>query len=240
MKITLAQTQSKKGNIDTNIEHHIHCIEYAEGSDLIIFPELSITNYEPELAKELAFEIDDPRLTIFQNLAIKQHQIIGISLPIKTKSKPRIGLLFFHPTKPKQLYEKQYLHADEVPFFDPGTQQVYLNEALNIAPAICYEVSVEAHAKAAFQHPTDIYFASVAKTQTGVQNAHAQLREISEQHSCVAMMVNAVGPADNFINAGQSGIWNNGSKIIDANQYFEQLITFDTISLNTTVMNIPS
>ncbi len=53
MKICVAQTRPVKGDIQGNIENHIKLIDLAvlNGADTIIFPELSITGYEPELAK---------------------------------------------------------------------------------------------------------------------------------------------------------------------------------------------
>ena len=52
MKICAAQTRPVKGNIQQNIENHKKLINLAvvNGADIIIFPELSITGYEPELA----------------------------------------------------------------------------------------------------------------------------------------------------------------------------------------------
>jgi len=52
----LAQIKSKKGNIQGNIESHKKWIELAasEKADLIVFPELALTGYAPELAAEMA------------------------------------------------------------------------------------------------------------------------------------------------------------------------------------------
>ena len=60
MKICLAQTRSFKGEVQKNIENHLRMVKQAIASQasLIIFPELSLTGYEPELAKELAANID--------------------------------------------------------------------------------------------------------------------------------------------------------------------------------------
>jgi len=59
MKICIAQTTSEKGNVQRNFENHLQFVERAIklNADLIIFPELSITSYEPDLANELATEI---------------------------------------------------------------------------------------------------------------------------------------------------------------------------------------
>ena len=56
MIIALAQLKSICGDIDANIGKHLSFIEKAAEfkSNLIVFPELSLTGYEPTLAKELA------------------------------------------------------------------------------------------------------------------------------------------------------------------------------------------
>ena len=71
MKICIAQTKSEKGNVKGNLENHLEFVERAIklNADLIIFPELSITNYEPDLAKELPTEIKSNIFNPFQDLS---------------------------------------------------------------------------------------------------------------------------------------------------------------------------
>ena len=61
MKIAVAQARPVKGDIQANISNHLKLIEQAslEGADAVFFPELSLTGYEPTLAKELAGNQDD-------------------------------------------------------------------------------------------------------------------------------------------------------------------------------------
>ena len=53
MKICVAQTRPIKGNIEANIENHINLLKLAisNEAEAVFFPELSLTGYEPELAK---------------------------------------------------------------------------------------------------------------------------------------------------------------------------------------------
>lgn len=64
MKICAAQTRPFKGDIQKNIDTHKKLINLAvsNGADLIFFPELSLTGYEPKLSKELATIQADSRL----------------------------------------------------------------------------------------------------------------------------------------------------------------------------------
>ena len=67
MKLAVAQTKPEAGNIEKNIEIHKSLIASAVANkvDLIVFPELSLTGYEPSLAKQLATDQNDHRLDVF-------------------------------------------------------------------------------------------------------------------------------------------------------------------------------
>ncbi len=61
MKICVAQTRPIIGDIQRNIERHKNFIALAGsyGADTVIFPELSLTGYEPTLAEALATQPAD-------------------------------------------------------------------------------------------------------------------------------------------------------------------------------------
>ena len=54
MKICAAQTRPFRGDVQRNIAKHKKIIDLAasNGADIIIFPELSLSGYEPKLSKE--------------------------------------------------------------------------------------------------------------------------------------------------------------------------------------------
>lgn len=118
MKISAVQFCPTSGNIASNIAKHLAYIELAigQGADLIFFPELSLTGYEPHLAKSLASNQSDPRLDIFQQRSDSHNLMIGVGLPILTGDQVQIGMIWFTPNVPRQTYAKQQLHADEIPF----------------------------------------------------------------------------------------------------------------------------
>ena len=153
MKICIAQTKPIKGNVSANIEAHIKFIELALtlNAEAIFFPELSLTGYEPELARELATNQNDTRLDIFQQISDNNNIIIGLGLPIIADSHIRISMIIFEPNKPRQTYSKQQLHSDEFPYFENGVGQIIIKtKDKNIAPAICYESLQPTHSDNAF------------------------------------------------------------------------------------------
>ncbi|MCC6370582.1 MAG: carbon-nitrogen hydrolase family protein, partial [Bacteroidia bacterium] len=174
MKICIAQTKPIKGNVSANIEAHKRFIELALTltAEAIFFSELSLTGYEPELAKKLATNQNDKRLDIFQEISDKKNIIIGLGLPTTTESKIRISMIIFEPNKPRQTYSKQQLHSDEFPYFENGIGQVIIKtNDKNIAPAICYESLQPTHSENAFKLGADVYVASVAKPDRGIEKA---------------------------------------------------------------------
>ncbi|MDO6602441.1 carbon-nitrogen hydrolase family protein [Arenibacter palladensis] len=237
MKICVAQIRSEKGNIKANIQNHLKWIELAvsEKTDMIVFPELSLSGYEPELAKDLATDQNDERLNVFQDISDANKIAIGVGLPIQSEVGILIGMVIFQPNQPRQTYFKQILHPDEKPYFVEGSEHTILSiKDRNIALAICYESLQPQHAKYARQMGADIYLASVAKSQTGIDKAYEHFPKIAEQHSIPVLMANCIGFCDNYLSAGQTSIWDTKGIICgQMDSQGEGLLIYDTVSKTT-------
>jgi predicted amidohydrolase len=232
MKLCVAQTRPIKGDIDRNIQNHIRLIDLAVSNqaEIIIFPELSLTGYEPTLAKALATTPNDSRLDIFQEISDTKQIIIGVGIPTKQDTEICISMIIFQPQTPRQTYAKQLLHADEYPYFVNGNSQVFITKDNNkIAPAICYESLQIEHSSNASQNGVNIYFTSVAKSAKGVEKAFQHYPEIAKKFNMTVLMANAVGLSDDFISIGNSAVWNNNAVLVgQLNDSDEGLLVFDT------------
>lgn len=232
MKICIAQTKPIKGNVSANIEAHKRFIELALtlNAEAIIFPELSLTGYEPELAKKLATNQNDNRLDIFQETSDKNEIIIGLGLPTATESQIRISMIIFEPNKPRQTYSKQQLHSDEFPYFENGVGQVIIKtKDKNIAPAICYESLLPTHSDNAFNLGADVYLASVAKPANGIEKAFDHYPKVAKQYGMPVLMANCVGFCDNFLSVGKSAVWTKEGELVgQLDDKTEGILLFDT------------
>jgi predicted amidohydrolase len=232
MKISVAQTRPVKADIQTNIDNHKKIIDIAisNGADIIIFPELSLTGYEPKLSKELATNQDDSRFDVFQNISDTRQITIGVGAPIKNNGGICISMILFQPHKTRQLYSKKYLHPDEEEFFISGQNSSRLiNNKPNIGLAICYELSVPEHSENAFKNGAEIYIASVAKTVKGVEKAIKTLSDIANKYSMTVLMSNSVGLCDDGECAGKTSIWNNKGLLAgQLNDTNEGILIIDT------------
>lgn len=232
MKICVAQTRPIKGDIESNIVNHKNLIDLAvsNAAEIIIFPELSLTGYEPKLSKELATHPDDSRFNIFQEISDTKGITIGVGVPTKNNLGICISLVLFQSRKARQVYSKKYLHVDEEEFFISGQSLIDLNvNKTNIALAICYELSVPEHAENAFRKGAKIYIASVAKFVEGIEKALTRLSEIANQYSMTVFMSNCVGESDGLVCAGKTSVWDNRGLLVgQLNDTNEGIIIFDT------------
>ena len=232
MKICAAQTRPIKGDIQSNIARHkeLIALAVAHGAEAIIFPELSITGYEPELSQELATTQDDRRFDDFQEIAEAGQITIGIGAPTRNNARISISMVLFQPQQSRQTYSKKYLHPDEEEFFVSGQSSVGLigNKA-NIALAICYELSIPEHAENAFANGAEIYVASVVKAANAVDKAMIRLSDIAKKFAMVVLMANCVGSSGGYECGGKSSIWNSAGLLLgQLNGTSEGIIMIDT------------
>ncbi len=212
MKICIAQVKPVPGDIRQNIQIHKKYADLAVsfGADAIFFPELSLTGYEPTLARELALNLEDKRLAVFQKVGDANHITIGIGAPTRHRNGICISMIIFQPNQKRRLYSKQYLHQDEELYFISGNKSPLLVIGdQKIALGICYEISIPAHCKAAYENGANIYLASVAKSQAGIDTAVQRLSQIADQYSMSVLMANCIGMADGQECAGKSSAWND-------------------------------
>jgi len=232
MRICAAQTRPVLGDIEKNIEDHKRFIEAAikNRADLIFFPELSITRYDSLLAQNLATGKTDERFDDFQKLSDEKGIVIAVGAPTKSDSGVLISMIFFQPHKPREIYSKQKLHSDELPFFVEGEAEFFLDaESEKIAPAICYESMLHEHSEKAVQNGAKIYLTSVAKSADGVERGYKHYAEIAAKNSLTVLMSNCLGKCDDFESVGKSAAWSNKGEIVGKlDDAREGILIFDT------------
>ncbi len=232
MKICVAQTRPIGGEIEQNIENHIKLINLAasHGAEMIVFPELSLTKYDSLMAAKWATAAEDYRFDIFQEISNLKHITIGVGFPLKSSLGIFISMLIFQANLPRQTYSKQYLHADELPFFVNGQNHFFLTiQNHKISPAICYESLLDEHNQNAFKNGADIYITSVAKSANGIEKVKKHYPEIAKKYKMTILMSNCLGKCDDFESVGNSAIWNKKGEILgQLDNENEGILIFDT------------
>ncbi|MGR2738038.1 carbon-nitrogen hydrolase family protein [Billgrantia sp. Q4P2] len=240
MKLCAVQYASITGNIEGNVERHVEFVELAASQDaeLIFFPELSLTGYEPALAKGLATHEEDPRLDVFQRLSDAHGIVIGVGLPLVTSQKPQIGMVVFQPHAGRHAYAKQRLHDDELPYFSPGERPMLIETREHrLALAICHESLQPDHVATAASLGADVYLASVAKLAQGIDEAYAYYATFAREHAMTILMANCVGPCDGEAGGGRSASWiDRGKRVASLDGTQEGILMLDTATLATRML----
>ncbi|MEZ5499983.1 MAG: carbon-nitrogen hydrolase family protein [Steroidobacteraceae bacterium] len=231
MKLCAAQIAPQAGRVDLNLNKHLAAIDQAisHGAKFVLFPELSLTGYEPTLASDLALAPSDPCLDVFQGRADDTAVAIALGVPLRSSAGIQIGMMVFRPRLPRASYAKQQLHPDEQTHFACGDRALCLPYSEHVlAPAICYESLQADHAASAARLGADVYLASVAKSAHGVTQAGEHYPQIAQRHGMVVVMANSIGPCDDFVSAGRSAIWNQrGQVVAQLEEHAEGLVIFD-------------
>ena len=119
LSVAAAQAVSVRGEVDANLVHHCQLAELAiaEAVAVVVFPELSLTGYELDLAEELAFSAQDKRLLPLVDVADASGTILIVGAPVRLSSGLHIGAFVLEPGRTPRVYAKRYLGAGEEAVF---------------------------------------------------------------------------------------------------------------------------
>lgn len=242
MKIAVAQTRPAAGDIGENLGAHLRLTDIALGcgATLIVFPELSLTGYEPAFAQELAIEVQDVRFDVLQALAERSGATIVAGAPVRATTGIHIGAIVFRAGAPRNVISKAWLHPDEMAFFVSGRNETRLIDSTSrVALGICYEISVPEHLEECRTAGASTYIASVAKFGRAIENTHKRLAEIAVSLSVPVAMANCIGNCDGEFCAGQSAVWNrHGVRLAALDDVHEGVIVFDRDSDECEVLTV--
>jgi predicted amidohydrolase len=218
MILVAAQTKPKRGDIDTNLLDHYRLVELAaiNNANLIVFPELSITGYERENARQMAFSPNDSRLNQLRSLAVENQIIIIAGAPILIKSELFLGEFIILPDNSISIYTKQFLHTGEEVFYQSSFDYnpILEIEKEQISLAICADINNPLHPKNAKKNKVSIYIASIFFSPNGISEAHHSLQSYAKNHNMNVLMSNFSGESYGISSGGKSAFWDNKGKLI--------------------------
>ena len=217
LTLCAAQYCSIAGDLNANIERHLHFMTFAAEHrvDFLMFPELSLTGYEPSLARELAQSPDAPCLHPLRELAHRLGLTTVVGLPLRKKGSDAIliGALVFATHGEQAIYTKQHLHSGEDAVFSAGTGGALLNIAAEpIALSVCADFTHASHASAAADAGAGVYATSVLISENGYAPDSALLQGYAQTHAMGVLMANHGGPSGGWACAGRSAFWAAGGE----------------------------
>ncbi|TMP37318.1 carbon-nitrogen hydrolase family protein [Pseudoalteromonas rubra] len=233
MRIAVAQSSSIRGNVSLNMENHLRFIQQASRLDVdyLVFPELSLSGYEPDLAKELAFTDDDPRLKPLVEAAKKYQISVGVGAPLQSEGQPKIGLILVHHTGAVDRYEKIHLHEGEEVFFGSGQKHHMFSLGQDtVANAICADTIHPEHAEICYEAGATIYIAGVLITPEGYGKDSKKWATYASEYGMVVAIANYSQPSGGLASSGKSAIWYKDNLLAQAGESGDALVLVDNRS----------
>ncbi len=225
-----AQTVPIRGDVDANLERHLQVVRAAarEQAQVVVFPELSLTGYELDLADELAFSERDPRLAPLVELAFAHRMTLIVGAPVRIGSRLHIGAFILSPDRAIDLYTKHHLGAfppsasldgivppAESSVFHPGDRNPLVRLSGHIAAvAVCADTGRPSHPRQAAKRGAKTYLASMFVIPSDFEKETGSLRSYAERHSMAVVFANYGGPSGGLPSGGGSAIWSDRGELL--------------------------
>jgi len=251
MRITLAQINLKIGDIKKNLEKIIDAYKKAEkeNSDIIVFPELTITGYPPMDILENRNFIEDniKALDIFKNYVKKTAAVVGFVDINKKKGKKLLNsIAFIENSKIKHIFYKNLLPTydvfEEKRYFEEGNEyEVFNFKGKKILLTVCEDIWADTE----LLPDVNLYKTNIIKKFNPdlIINISASpyyygkiterkkiLKEISLNKKATIIYVNYYGAQDSLVFDGSSMII-DGNKIYQLQSFTEKIETIDINNL---------
>src|SRR5262249_47042310 len=228
--IAVAQTCPVMGDVQANLEEHVRLarVAAAEGAQVVVFPELSLTGYELGLADVLAFSEDDPRLSSLLDAASSHSMTLTVGAPVRIGPRLHIGAFILFPDRTTELYTKHRLGAlspgascdgtvppAEGPVFQPGDRNPLVRFGGHIAAvAVCADIGRPSHPQQAADRGARTYLASMFVIPSEFEGELSKLRRYAVQHSMMVALANFGGPSGGLASGGRSAIWSETGELL--------------------------
>jgi len=210
-KIAAAQVASVRGDIERNIATHVAAVSTAaaHGVSVLIFPELSLTGYEPDLAEQFAITPDDDRLTSLATLAREDRIDVVVGAPLRSAAtKPYLGAIVFAADGTTRTYAKMHLGGSERKFFMAGESPMTIATfGQRIGLAICADSSQPSHPQAYAESGATIYAAGVFLNAEWYATDSPRLADYALRHRMLVVMANHADSIGTYKSVGKSAAW---------------------------------
>ncbi|EJE52194.1 putative amidohydrolase [Acidovorax sp. CF316] len=215
--IAAAQSISVPGDVQANVQSHLSMVLAAarHGVQLLVFPELSLTGYEPTLAAGLVLGADDAVLAPLREAARSTGMalVVGVPVaPLAAGDKPAIGAWVFGADGAAALYRKRYLHPGEEQFASAGVEDVHVRLLAGqpTALAVCADTTHPEHARAALDAGAFLYACGSVISEGGYAKDSVQLKGYAADLGMSVLMANHGAPTGGYACAGRSAFWAPG------------------------------
>lgn len=204
--------------MDENVRTHAAAIRAAgrHRVDVLVFPELSLTGYEPELASGLAMTAEDERLDGLAELAGRRAMDVVVGAPLSNAAgKPGLGAIVLGRDGTRRVYWKMHPGSHEKAFFQLGHEPLLLDEAgTGVGLAICADASEPSHPRDYARKGASVYAAGVFLTAEWYSIDAPRLATHAARFGLLTVMANHGASSGTYESVGRSMIWQPGGALL--------------------------
>lgn len=229
LRVATAQATSIPGDVVSNVRRSAAMVAQS-AADLVVFPELSLTGYEPGFiaaSPDAWFSSDDGRLDPVRRACVDAGATAVLGAPLRSASgRPRIGALVVDARGEVHVSYKQYLHGSELALFEAGEAAPPLDIAgWRVSIAICFDAAKPRHAEAAAAQGADVYVVSALYARGEEHRADLHLGARAMDQRMFTLLSNHAGTTGGHVACGGSGVWQpNGKVLVRARSSAEEMI----------------
>jgi predicted amidohydrolase len=217
-RIAAAQVASLRGDIDRNVAAHAAAMEAAarRGVSVLVFPELSLTGYEPDLAAGLAMTPTDGRLAPLRTLARRHGIDAVVGAPLRNgTARPGLGAILIGAGGATKTYCKMHLGAGERDYFTAGDAPLTLAAGgQTVGVAICADSSQPSHARAYADSGATAYAAGVFLNSEWYETDVPRLADYAARFRMLVVMANHADSVGTYKSVGKSAAWAPGGDLL--------------------------
>ena len=210
-KVAAAQVASVRGDLARNLRTHVAAVLAAaeRGVSVLVFPELSLTGYEPDLAATHALVPSDARLTPLDELAQQHRMYVSVGAPLSAGGpKPALGAILFGPDGTRRIYAKMHLGGSEPIYFAPGREPLAFEaDGQTVGLSICADSSAPSHPKAYAARGATVYAAGVFLNAEWCTSDAPRLAGYASAHRMLVLMANHAASVGTYTSVGRSTVW---------------------------------
>jgi predicted amidohydrolase len=213
LPVAAIQYQPLDGGITANAAEHVRLIEdaYDHGARLVVFPELSITGYRLDLLHndDAWLTPEDERLSDVREICRRTGITAVIGAPYReSDGAARLAALAIHPDGTTDTAFKTHLHGREQELFTPGEGTTLIDvDGWSVALALCFDISVPAHAADAAAAGADVYCVSALYTRDEEHRLALHLGARAMDNRMFTLLANLGGRSALGESCGLSGLW---------------------------------
>ena len=214
-KVAAAQVASVRGDIEANVATHAAAIQAAgeRHVSVLVFPELSLTGYELDLARESIVSERDSRLSpLIASLGNIKWRLLSAPLP-NVAEKPAIGAIVIAASGSTRTYRKMHLGGSEPNYFDAGDAPLALIvREHTVGIAICADSSRDTHPKAHRAGRDRLCNGRLSQCRMYVTDV-PRLAEYAARYRMLVVMANHAASLGTYTSVGRSaGVESRGCR----------------------------